>query len=236
MCRYLRIAIMQMMLVKPLAGLICAVLAASPAPATHAHSRHVRSLVLISTAVAMHSIFTVYMATKPYMRGLNASRKFLSIKIVVAIILLQQLAVHALISADIIPEGDLGYTMREHAQRIMGAVTIIEMALFSLMLSYQFSHTSIGRPDSDDGGAPPRAASFEAGPSRGSTNELFELIMGDVSAAAHVRKGAPPPNAEGVSLWQARSSCAPLLPARAAYCMWSQAGPLGVAQLSPQHT
>ena len=198
---------MQMMLVKPLAGLLVAALASSGRPASHPHSRHARTLVLVSTAVAMHSIFTLYTATKPYMRGLNASRKFLSIKIVVAIILLQQLAINTLLSADIIPEGDLGYTIRDHAQRIMGTITIIEMAAFSLLLSYVFSHTSIGRPDSDDGGGSgvPRAASGElAAARRGSVNEVFELVMGDASAAAHVRKGAPISNPEAVSLWSVR--------------------------------
>lgn len=198
---------MQMMLVKPLAGLICAAIASSTIPSARTHSRHVRSIVVVSTAVAMHSIFTLYNATKPYMRGLNASRKFLSIKIVVAIILLQQFALNALLSADIIPEGDLGYTMRDHAQRIMGTVTIIEMALFSLMLSYLFSHTSMGRPDSDDGGpALPRDASVDIAASRrGSANEVFELVMGDATAAAHVRKGAPLANPEAVSLWSVRA-------------------------------
>eukprot|EP00892_Ulva_mutabilis_P008583 jgi/Ulvmu1/6097/UM027_0075.1 len=199
--RYLRFAIMQMMLVKPAAGLLVAALASSGRPPGHPHARHARTAVLISTATAMHSIFTLYMATKPYMRGLNASRKFLSIKVVVAIILLQQLAINTLLSADIIPEGRLGYTIRDHAQRIMGTITIIEMAVFSLLLSYVFSHTSIGRPDTDDGGMP-RAPGDLSASRRGSTNEVFELVMGDASAAAHARKGAPlssPP--EAVSLW-----------------------------------
>ena len=32
---------------------------------------HLRLLVLLFTAIAMHAIFTVYMATKPYIRGLQ---------------------------------------------------------------------------------------------------------------------------------------------------------------------
>jgi hypothetical protein len=95
----------------------------------------------------MHSIFTIYMATKPYMRGLQASRKFLLIKGVIGTILLQQFAVNAALSMDVIPEGDYGYTAEDRAKRMYCTVTIMEMAAFSLLLSYSFSHTSMTHTD-----------------------------------------------------------------------------------------
>ena len=57
----------------------------------------------------MHSIFQLYVCTLPYMRGLDASRKFLAIKVVVGLIVFQQLVVNSLLSADVIPEGKYGY-------------------------------------------------------------------------------------------------------------------------------
>ena len=96
---------MNCMVFKPCMTLACAVLSStSVAP----HMRKLRLLVLLSTAVAMHSIFQLYMCTLPYMRGLDASRKFLAIKVVVGLIVFQQLVVNSLLSADVIPEGKYG--------------------------------------------------------------------------------------------------------------------------------
>ena len=139
-CRYLRMAIMQLMLVKPAVALLCAALA----PTAHAKRiKQLRLVAVLAMGVAMHSIFTVYINMKPFMRGLDASGKFLGIKVVVAIILLQQAAASVLLSMDLVPEGRFGYTTEENAQRITCTATIIEMALFSLLLSYLFSHRSM---------------------------------------------------------------------------------------------
>jgi hypothetical protein len=54
-----------------------------------------------------------------------------------------QVAVSVLLSMDLIPEGQFGYTAEENAQRLAGSVTIIEMSVFSLLLSYLFSHRSM---------------------------------------------------------------------------------------------
>ena len=151
LCRFLRIGVMQLMVVKPVVAMLCATIATSGTP-SYPLIRQLRALVLISTAIAMHSIFTVYMATKPYMRGLQASRKFLIIKGVVATILLQQFAVNAALSMDVIPEGNYGYTAEDRAQRMYCTVTIMEMAVFSLLLSYSFSHTSMTKQTFTDVG------------------------------------------------------------------------------------
>ena len=137
---------MQLLVVKPVVAMLCATIATSGTP-SHSRLRQLRALVLVSTSIAMHSIFTVYMATIPYMRGLQASRKFLIIKGVVATILLQQFAVNAALSMDVIPEGDYGYTAEDRAQRMYCTVTIMQMAVFSLLLSYSFSHTSMTLTD-----------------------------------------------------------------------------------------
>jgi hypothetical protein len=87
MCRYLRWAIMQLLVCKPVVALVCAALAQT---AYARRIKQLRLLAVVATGVAMHSIFTVYVTMKPFMRGLDASGKFLGIKVVVAIILLQQ--------------------------------------------------------------------------------------------------------------------------------------------------
>jgi hypothetical protein len=137
---------MQLMVVKPVVAMLCATIATSGAP-SHPRIRQLRILVVVSTSVAMHSIFTIYMATKPYMRGLQASTKFLLIKGVVGTILLQQFAVNVALSMYVIPEGDYGYTAEDRAKRMYCTVTIMEMAAFSLLLSYSFSHTSMSLRD-----------------------------------------------------------------------------------------
>jgi hypothetical protein len=78
---------MQLMVVKPSIALTCAALAHTD----HAHNiKQLRLVTVTATAVAMHSIFTVYTCMKPFTTGLDASGKFLGIKVVVAIILMQQ--------------------------------------------------------------------------------------------------------------------------------------------------
>jgi glucose-6-phosphate-specific signal transduction histidine kinase len=87
MCRYLRLAIMQLMVLKPTVAFVCALIVSSH------HAKRIKQLRLLTvagTAVAMHSIFTLYVTMKSFMRGLDASGKFLGIKVVVAIILVQQ--------------------------------------------------------------------------------------------------------------------------------------------------
>jgi Organic solute transporter Ostalpha len=115
---------MQLMVLKPCATLGCAVLLDARL------QRRLRGAVVLSTAIAMHSIFSTYMMMRPYMRGLDASRKFLSIKIVIGVILAQEVAINALLSMDLIPEGRFGYTVEDHAQRLVCTATIVEMAAF----------------------------------------------------------------------------------------------------------
>jgi hypothetical protein len=69
------------------------------------------------------------------------------LKGVVATILLQQFAVNAALSMEVIPEGRYGYTAEDRAKRMYCTVTIMEMAVFSLLLSYAFSHTSMTLSD-----------------------------------------------------------------------------------------
>lgn len=82
---------------------------------------------------------------------MQASKKFVLLKGVVATILLQQFAVNAALSMEVIPEGDYGYTAEDRAKRMYCTLTIMEMAVFSLLLSYSFSHTSMTLPDASAG-------------------------------------------------------------------------------------
>lgn len=64
-CRYLRVAIMQLMVVKPTVALACAALAQTESARS---IKQLRLVTLLATAVAMHSIFTVYIVMKPFTR------------------------------------------------------------------------------------------------------------------------------------------------------------------------
>jgi Organic solute transporter Ostalpha len=234
-CRYLRVAIMQLMVLKPLVALLCAMLARTPYAK---RTKQLRLVALLSMATAMHSIFTIYVLMKPLMRGLDASGKFLGIKVVVAIILLQQVVVSVALSAELIPEGSYGYTEEENAQRITCIATIIEMALFSLLLSYLFSHRSMSHNEQGtgesagasadvadvvqaaaraDGAANVRelgAATLRAGADASAVQAartnggLFEEVMGETKGghqSDHQRRGSP----EAVSLLSVRSRFLP---------------------------
>jgi hypothetical protein len=274
-CRYLRVSIMQLMVVKPLSAFLCAIIATSSAPNKH-RIRQLRILVLISTSVAMHSIFTLFTATRPYMRGLNASRKFLVIKAVVAAILLQQFAINAALSMDLIPEGDYGYTAEDKAKRIYCTVIImqvwlrhhmpcqqtaelhfrrvcvgpsgdmmqrecprhlshvvgVQMALFSLLLSYAFSHHSMSIRDAGRaGGGLPSAMSalpLDAGLAGASgakvSTSVFELVIGDTTASRKLVEHLPP-HPEAVSLLPVLAFWDVLLMGRVEEGMTHAAGP-----------
>lgn len=87
---------MQLMAVKPGVALLNAAISSTE----HAHRiKQLRWLTVLATAFAMHSIFTLYILMKSFMRGLDASGKFLGIKIVVAIILAQQVRDLSLVSS-----------------------------------------------------------------------------------------------------------------------------------------
>ena len=63
--RYLRVAIMQLMVVKPTVALACAALVQTESAAS---IKRLRLVTVVATAVAMHSIFTVYIVMKPFTR------------------------------------------------------------------------------------------------------------------------------------------------------------------------
>uniref|UniRef100_A0A061SHK4 Duf300 domain-containing protein n=1 Tax=Tetraselmis sp. GSL018 TaxID=582737 RepID=A0A061SHK4_9CHLO len=145
--RYWRLAIFQWMAIKPTLTLVHSVLLSMRLGGLNSW----RAFTLLSTFVGMHGVLDTYSCLLPYLRGLQGSIKFLCIKLLVGVTLLQQALVNALLGYGAIPEEprENGYTAPERAQRLLSTITIVEMSLFSWLLSYVFSRHSLQRLDSE---------------------------------------------------------------------------------------
>eukprot|EP01024_Parvocaulis_polyphysoides_P035573 TRINITY_DN3152_c0_g2_i2.p1 TRINITY_DN3152_c0_g2~~TRINITY_DN3152_c0_g2_i2.p1 ORF type:complete len:461 (-),score=26.32 TRINITY_DN3152_c0_g2_i2:556-1938(-) len=174
---YWRIAVMQWLFVKPGITLAIAIL---DTLGFDDRLQRVRVITLIATSVAMHSVFETYVYMYSHLKGLEGSKKFLAIKLLVGVTLGQQLIFNLLVGAGVIREGSFGYTAEDRALRMSATITIVQMLAFSIMLSYVFSRRSIQRANSD---ALPSAIEQE--------NKNFSLNKSGQSVAS--------PN--GVSLW-----------------------------------
>eukprot|EP00873_Tetraselmis_striata_P035736 jgi/Tetstr1/456000/TSEL_042778.t1 len=142
--RYWRLAIFQWMLAKPSITLFNAILLSSG----RGGAPHTKVLMLLSTAVGMQAVLDTYSCLLPHLIGLQGSTKFLCIKLLVGVTLLQQACINALVGYEVpdsVPRH--GYSATERAQRLQSTVTIVEMAVFSLMLSVVFSRRSLQRID-----------------------------------------------------------------------------------------
>ena len=136
-----------------------------------------------------------------------------------------QVLISVLLSADLIPEGRFGYTAEEHAQRLTCTATIVEMALFSLLLSYLFSHRSMDHRSSAVEAVPAASTQLAElsgvaaepaggdGTLLGGTAErlehrargvLFEQVMGDTGTVGRRQQAA----ADSVSLVAVRAMAA----------------------------
>ena len=100
---------------------------------------HVISLA--STSLAMHCILETYVALRAHLEHFHAEKKFLCIKILVGVTLLQPLLTNALETIGAFPDDVLyGYgSSRKWSQRVLGTVSVIQMVVFSLLLSFAFS-------------------------------------------------------------------------------------------------
>ena len=126
---------------------------------------------LVSTALAMHCIIETYVALRLQLEHFQAEKKFICIKILVGIALLQPLLTNALETVGAFPDDVLyGYSSRkvscadltlledyffntsdtrlylsflplfvQWSQRVLGTVSVIQMVVFSLLLSFAFS-------------------------------------------------------------------------------------------------
>jgi hypothetical protein len=104
---------------------------------------------------------------------------------------------------DLIPEGRFGYTAQEHAQRLTCTATIVEMSVFSLVLSYLFSHDSMShhelRGSNKLMGALAPVAPFPGVLEAEPAGETPMVISEDtVGACAARRDGALAPKVDGL--------------------------------------
>eukprot|EP01023_Acetabularia_acetabulum_P064588 TRINITY_DN838_c0_g1_i1.p1 TRINITY_DN838_c0_g1~~TRINITY_DN838_c0_g1_i1.p1 ORF type:complete len:503 (-),score=15.93 TRINITY_DN838_c0_g1_i1:508-2016(-) len=170
---YWRIAVMQWLFVKPGITLAIAIL---DTLGFDDRLQRMRVVTLIATSVAMHSVFETYVYMYSHLKGLEGSKKFLAIKLLVGVTLGQQLVFNLLVGAGLIREGRFGYTAEDRALRMSATITILQMLAFSIMLSYVFSRRSIQRVGSD-------------------------AIPGTIEEISKISGGNAPTTPNGVSLW-----------------------------------
>jgi hypothetical protein len=95
---------------------------------------------LMSTGLAMHCIIETYVALRAHLEHFHAEKKFICIKILIGVTLLQPLLTNALETIGAFPDDVLyGYSSRKWSQRVLGTVSVIQMVVFSLLLSFAFS-------------------------------------------------------------------------------------------------
>lgn len=76
---------------------------------------------LTSTALAMNAIVETYVALRPRLNHFSAERKFICIKIMVAIALIQPMLINAMETIGAFPDDVLyGYSSRKWSQRLLG--------------------------------------------------------------------------------------------------------------------
>ncbi|CAG9462256.1 unnamed protein product [Pedinophyceae sp. YPF-701] len=145
--RYWRVALLQWLVVKPLAALAVAVLELTP---WRAHAVHVRTVTVLSTFAAMHTVFDTYVTMYSHLRGLNGEGKFLAIKALVAASLAQQVGLSLCSSLGFVPSDPFyDYSTEVTALRLLSTAIIIEMCIFSVIFSVLFSRRSILLLDDD---------------------------------------------------------------------------------------
>ena len=124
---------------------------------------------LVATSLGMHCIIETYVALRSHLGDFQAERKFLCIKVLVFVAVLQPILTNALETMDAFPdETGHGYSDVKWSERLLGTISVIQMVLFSLLLSFAFSLKNTGLGDgalADDGGDP-EGGSRKGGPRR----------------------------------------------------------------------
>ncbi|QDZ20928.1 organic solute transporter [Chloropicon primus] len=108
---------------------------------------------LMSVSLAMHCILETYVALRGQLEDFQAERKFLCIKILVVLALLQPLLTNALETIGAFPDDAMyGYSDSKWSERLLGTISVIQMVLFSLLLSFTFSLRNILRDQRESAG------------------------------------------------------------------------------------
>jgi len=154
---------------------------------------HLMSLASIS--LAMHCIMETYVALRPKLAHFQAERKFLCIKVLVLIALIQPLLTNALETIGAFPDDVVyGYSDIKWNERLLGTVSVIQMVLFSLLLSFAFSlRYTLEAEDADQhgvallvnprqsqAGGSERASGSEASPGYSDFLRIWDFIFEDI--------------------------------------------------------
>uniref|UniRef100_A0A7S2TA76 Uncharacterized protein n=1 Tax=Chloropicon roscoffensis TaxID=1461544 RepID=A0A7S2TA76_9CHLO len=160
--KFWRYSMTQLIVVKVLKGILVLMAFKSVARVLHLFS-------LVATSLGMHCIIETYVALRSHLGDFQAERKFLCIKVLVFVAVLQPLLTNALETMDAFPdETRHGYSDVKWSERLLGTISVIQMVLFSLLLSFAFSLKNTGLGDgalADDGGDP-EGGSRKGGPRR----------------------------------------------------------------------
>jgi len=147
--KFIRMAMLQFVFCKPLLALALSVLEIKEHETPHSNHQKTHTLekglvlVQIFTAVvvtvALYALFNLYKVTKTLLVGLSPLAKFLSIKALVALTILQRLVLTGMVSRHII-KGTATATAEERSLRLENFLISIEMVFFTVLFFFVFAY------------------------------------------------------------------------------------------------
>lgn len=154
--RFIRISILQFVILKPILALSMALLEIKVHDLEHPYHKdnadeiarlgRLENLVVFLTFVvvvtALYALFNCYFATKALLQGLHPLTKFIAIKALVAVTIVQRLLCKAALATGNMPGNNaIGLDPEEQALRIQNFLICIDMVLFTIVFYFAFSYT-----------------------------------------------------------------------------------------------
>jgi len=134
-----KIFIGQFIVMRPLIALILAILFIVQGEPKPAIVLALRCFNLFLTIVSVQTLVNAYLATAEHLWGFGAAKKFLFIKISVAITIIQDITMAFLVPFGVI-KGDYGFDPEQVGTRMISSLIIIEQLGFSLMALWAYGH------------------------------------------------------------------------------------------------
>uniref|UniRef100_A0A6U0W2P6 Uncharacterized protein n=1 Tax=Pinguiococcus pyrenoidosus TaxID=172671 RepID=A0A6U0W2P6_9STRA len=126
--------VQQLSFVKPFVIFVVAVLVETGVP----RAQLLRAAAVVPLVFALMGIVQTYFILKPAMANMAMEMKFLTVKGLVALLAVQQLAINVALTFNTIPEEE-GYSQEQEAQRIYAMFVICELVLYSVLMKCVFT-------------------------------------------------------------------------------------------------
>jgi len=132
--RFFKYGVQQLIWSKSLIILIVGVLEATGAGDG---VKALRAIAVGPLLLALMCLIQGYFILRPALRNLDMERKFLFVKGLVAVMIIEQLVINICLSFDSLPK-ETGYTAEEQGHRLYAVVVIIELLVASVLMPFFF--------------------------------------------------------------------------------------------------